>query len=499
MRSGPGAAVLLALSLLGPASAWASNGPMPTTVGTKGPVAMPVDGDGQTMFRMPSSIGWSLDHQLDVDLFLVYVDAKMRNAQNDFHEGSTNFGGSIGVVLAPGRPDWDAPASGAPPSAADEWLSRFTIGLGVYPDIAGGAGEDDRVRYTTFPETVKLEKSISFLTTALNLTFRPTDWLSVGVGLHLIYASVEFRTPVGGSSTPLAGSPTINGVPIPGDPTYADFLGLFASDGASDPTTYFDGELTALQFSANVSISLRPFDRLGLAFSYRDRSWAPMPFEGEAEVSAERTFERALGPLDPALQDLFLATLPRRGQDGYVAKYDAELRSMHVPRQVRMSLALWPFDRLVVAAEVAWIEWHRAFGAARVTLEGGSNQDINFVSGSSRIDTRLDTRWRNTWVFSLYAAYGLTDDVTLRLGLSYGESPFNVGRQENTPTAGYVNTNVSAGVGWRITESLELNGLLEYAPSASQDSDGEAQSLTAQFTTYTSSQLFAHLGLSWRF
>lgn len=498
MRSGHGAVVLLALSLLAPASAWASNGPMPTTVGTKGPVAMPVDGDGQTMFRMPSSIGWSLDHQLDVDLFLVYTDAKMRNAQNDFHEGSTSFGGSIGVVFAPGRPDWDAPADGAA-HATPAWLSRFTVGFGVYPDIAGGAGEDDRVRYTTFPETVKVEKSISFLTSALNLTFRPTDWLALGVGLHLIYATVDFRTPVGGNSTPLEGSPTINGVPIPGNPTYADFLGLFASDGASDPTTYFDGELAAIQFSATLSISLRPFDRLGLAFSYRDRSWAPRPFEGEAEISAERTFDNALAGLDPALRDLFLATLPRRGQDGFTATYDAELRSMHVPRQVRLSMAFWPFDRLLLAAEVAWIEWHRAFGLARVTLEDGSNQDINFVSGSSRIDTRLDTRWRNTWVFSLYAAYGLTDALTLRVGFSYGESPFNVGRQENTPTAGYVNTNLSAGLGWWVTDSLELNALLEYSPAASQDSDGEAQSLTGQFTTYTSSQVFVHLGLSWRF
>lgn len=498
MRSGALAAVILALSLLGPAAARASNGPMPTTVGTKGPVSLPVDGDGQSMFRMPSSIAWSLDHRLDVDLFAVYTDARMRNFQNDFHEGSTSFGGSVGVVFAPGRPDWDAPP-GAASTPGPAWLQRFTIGFGVYPDIAGGAGEDDRVRFTTFPETVKIEKSISFLTAALNLTFRATDWLAFGVGLHLIYATVDFRTAVGGSSTPLAGSPTINGVPIPGNPTYADFLGLFASDGATDPTTYFDGELSAIQFSANLSVSLRPFDRLGVGLSYRDRSWAPMPFEGEAEISAERTFEQALGGLDPTLQALFLATLPRGGQDGYVAEYDAELRSMHVPRQVRMSVAFWPLDRLVLGAEVAWIEWHRAFGVARVSLEDGSNTDINFVSGSSRIDTRLDTRWRNTWVFSVYAAFGLTDSLTLRLGLAYGESPFNVGRQENTPTAGFVSTNLSAGVGWWITDSIELNGLLEYSPPATQRSDGEAQSLTGQYTTYTSSQLFVHLGVSLRF
>src|SRR5690606_29520550 len=172
-------------------------------------------------------------------------------------------------------------------------------------------------------------------------------WLSVGVGLHLIYASVGIRTTVGGNSTPLEGSPTINGVPIPGDPTYADFLGLFASDGATDPTTYFVGDLSCVQFSATLSLSLRPFDRLGIGLAYRERSWAPFPFEGKAEIRGERTFDNALGGLDPTLQALFLATLPRGGQDGYTGEYDAELRSMHVPRQVRLSVAFWPLERLL--------------------------------------------------------------------------------------------------------------------------------------------------------
>src|SRR5690606_18454660 len=133
-------AAILVLTLLAPATARASNGPMVSTVGTKGPVSMPVDGDGQHMFRMPSSIGWSVEHQIDLDAFLVYTDAEMRNTQNDFHEGSTSFGASLGVVLAPGRPDWDAPPDAA--STTPAWLSRFTLGLGVYPDLAGGAGED---------------------------------------------------------------------------------------------------------------------------------------------------------------------------------------------------------------------------------------------------------------------------------------------------------------------------------------------------------------------
>ncbi len=57
-RSAFAVAVLPLLALLATGSASeAANGPMPSTVGTRGPIAMPMDGDGQTMFRMPSGIG----------------------------------------------------------------------------------------------------------------------------------------------------------------------------------------------------------------------------------------------------------------------------------------------------------------------------------------------------------------------------------------------------------------------------------------------------------
>lgn len=493
---------VLALALLG-TCARASNGPMPSTVGTKGPVAMPVDGDGQTMFRMPSSIGWSFDHRIDLDLFLVYTHSEMRNSQNDFDEGYSTFGGSLGFVLAPGRPeltDGEEELTDATSAVVEEsLLSRFTLGLGVYPDIAGGGGPKDKVRLTTYPESIGVRKSLSFITAALNLTFRPTRWLGLGVGLHAISAEIDNGSLVGGNSTPLEGSPTINGVPFPGNPTYADFLGLFASDGATDPTSYFDAELSTVQFSATLSLSLRPFDALGIGFSYRERSWAPMPFEGTAKISATRTFENALGGLTPAVRDLFLQTLPDGGAQGFVSRYDAELEGIHVPRQVRLSAALWPTDRLLIAAEVAWIEWHRAFGTANVRLKKGSNDDLNFVVGGSEINTRQDTRWRNTWIVSAYAAFGVTETLTARLGVTWGESPLNEDRQDNVPSAGYVSTTLSAGVGWRLSDSVELNLLIEYAPPTSRKSDDSAQSLTAKNTTYTSDQLFTHVGVAWRF
>ena len=37
----------------------------------------------------------------------------------------------------------------------------------------------------------------------------------------------------------------------------------------------------------------------------------------------------------------------------------------------------------------------------------------------------LLSRWRNRFVGSLYVAFGVTDDLTLRVGVNHMASPFN--------------------------------------------------------------------------
>ena len=488
---------LLALTLIGllAAPASASNGPTPVTIGTKGPVSLPVFGDGQSMFRMPSSIAWNLDDQIDLDLFVFRAELSMRNSLNDYDRGYYSFGASGGVVLTPGRPDIDAPDE----AWADYSEARkVTVGFGVYPDMAGGSGERDKVRLTTYPETVATQKSILFVTSQLNVAYTPAKWIAFGLGLQVIAAQLELRTLVGGGSTPLEGSPTINGVPIPGNPTYGDFLGLFASDQGSDPSTFFSSDLSTVQFGAIASVSLRPHERFGLGLSYRPRSWAPFDFEGKAKIDATRTFEDALGGLSQPIQDLFLQTLPDQGQFGFVSEYDVRLRGIHVPQQVRLSAAFWPKDWLVLGFEVAWIEWHRAFRATSIKLNDGSNRDLSFVIGSDRIDSTMNTRWRNQWVYSGYLAVGVTDALTLRLGFSYGEIPFNEDLQGVAPSAGFTSTHLSVGGGYRIGP-VDLMVLVEHAFHDSKRAGLNTEAVTAQRTRYASKQTFVHFGVSYRF
>lgn len=458
-------------------------------------MSLPTGSDAWGIFRMPSGMAWNLDHRVDLHAFVFHGDVAMRNPLNDYSKSSTSFAGSAGVIFAPGRPVDTDPVEGEAVVVSPGALQRFTFGFGIYPDMGGGG--DTTVRYTTYPQGVKVNSSIQFITAAFNISYAPTEWFAVGLGLHAIYGSLDTVSLVGGSSTPLNGSPTINGVAIPGNPSYADFLNLFASDGATDPTTLFETELSTVQFSAVISFTLRPTDWFAVGFSYRDRSWDPMGFEGDASIDATTTFAEAIGGLDPVLRDLFLATLPDGGNNGFVADYDVEIRGVFVPRQVRMSMVFRPHDRVLLATELTWIEWHRAFKKSSVSLTNGNNTDLNFVIGSTSLNSTTKRRWRSTWTLSLYSAVAVTDDLTLRAGCSFQRNLVNADTAGGAPQGGISSHMVSFGAGYWLG-NWEFSALVEHGFHTS-DRARNAEGLLASQSYYSGKQWFFHFGASYLF
>jgi hypothetical protein len=459
-------------------------------VGPKGPVSLPVAGDGMTMFRMPSSIGWLEGQRIDLDAFLYRSVGRVRNSLNrhtlDASTPAGNIGAAFNVRQLLGVDDDDRPSR-------DEVGVFF--GIGEYVHLAGG-GTPAKLYSTTFPEGKKTTVGLTFLTTALNVAVRPVEWLSLGAGFHFTYATVTIETLIGGSSTTLNGSPQVLGVPLPGNPTYADFLKIFASDQATDPTTFVQADLRSFQLGGTASVSLSPLDQLGLGFAYAPQSYA-MDFEGAARVDATRTFDAALGGLSPGVKSLFLGTLPNGGGQGFIGKYDMKLSGLRVPQNVRANVAVWPIDRVLVAFEVAWYEWHRAV-RAKTHLTGGSNRDLNHVIGSDEVQSTIKFNWHNQWVFSVQTAVlAIEDLLVIRGGLNYGKSPINANYIGNGPNSGLVDWNASLGAGVFLGP-VEISILAEHGFHNHAHAP-RSEALTTKNGYYSSQQFFLHLGASVKF
>ncbi|MCO5169871.1 MAG: outer membrane protein transport protein [Planctomycetes bacterium] len=468
-----------ALLLLAAPSARASDGPAPAFFGARGPVALPAGGDPQTAYRMPSGVGWALENQIDLDLFFVYFAATARNSLNDVDKSGGGAGMSFGAVFVP---DVDVPVR---------------LHVGFYPDQGALAPSRTRVRYTTFPDKVGLKVDSVFFAAATSIVVAPTSWFSLGASFHVIptYSRQLLLLGGGGQRLELAGSPQINGVSLPGNPTYADFLDLVPND-ATDPTLFYDSRAYGLHLSGLVSVTFAPVPDLAIGLAYRPRSLEVVPLTGEAKIDAGRTLDSALSSLDPSLQALFLATLPNGGTRGFEADYDLKQEGPYVPQSVRLSLAWWPTERLLLAGEVAWTEWHRAFKGAKVTLTDGSNEDFNFVVGGDRVVVKAQTRWKNRWTASTQVAFRVTPDLTLRAGAHWGVSPLNPDPVGSIGTPAFACTSVMGGGGIQLTEDVQLNVLLEWVFRARARSGSNTGAVTTDHTRYTSDQVNLHLGLS---
>lgn len=478
-----------------PQASFATNGPLLTTLGTKGPVNLPADGDAFTAYRMPSSMGWAYNNRFDLDLFLFYSRSTLQNSLNDYTATGTAFGGGLGLIFAPGRPGFDAPD--------EDWkdyssANKFTFSIGEFVEIGGGGGTS-QIRSQEFPETFGVGTGVQFLATAVSMAYTPTEWLSFGIGLHFYYATLDVTTVSGaaGGST-LSGSPTIDGVPIPGNPTYADFLDIFGNDADSDPNTILKTELSSFQLGAIFSISVKPTDYIAFGFSYKPRS-TKSTFEGDAELDATRTFQGAVGDLPQIIQDIFFGTLPNGGGNGFNSPAEIEIENLTVPRQIRGSVSFRPMQNLVLGFEVAWIEWHRSFRVVKVRVKNIQNEDISFVIGDNKVDTTIRLRFHNSWLFAGYAAYGITPDLTVRAGFVYGETPINKDETGNSPNPAFVNATASVGVGYWVLPNLEVSTLVEFSFSREVRGDGSDRTATGKFNRYSSDQAIAHLGISYHF
>src|SRR4029077_14248530 len=96
--------------------------------------------------------------------------------------------------------------------------------------------------------------------------------------------------------------------------------------------------------------------------------------------------------------------------------------------------------------QVDWINWSDAFKTLPVTLRNGNNAIVNSVVGASNQD-RIPLNWRDEFVYRAGLEYSVTENLSLRAGYAYGQSP--VPDSTLTPmTAAIMEHTISAGAGY---------------------------------------------------
>ncbi len=125
--------------------------------------------------------------------------------------------------------------------------------------------------------------------------------------------------------------------------------------------------------------------------------------------------------------------------------YDADVRNVF-PQEVSLGTS-WKFHpQWRAAVQLDWINWANAFRTLPVGLHGGTGPAASVLGPD--IQDNVPLNWSDEWVYRVGLEYYVTENLSLRVGYSYGNSP--VPSSTLTPmTAAIMEHTVTAGAGYR--------------------------------------------------
>jgi long-chain fatty acid transport protein len=162
--------------------------------------------------------------------------------------------------------------------------------------------------------------------------------------------------------------------------------------------------------------------------------------------------------------------------------YDATVKNTF-PQEVRAGVS-WKFQpQWRLALQMDWIDWADAFHDLPLSFSNGTSPGVNAALGSS-FNESIPLNWKSEFVYRAGVEYNATENLVLRVGYCYGNSP--VPSATLTPlTAAIMQQTITTGIGYHwdrysidaayqyyfpTTQNIGTSGLLsgEYSNSSIQ-------------------------------
>ncbi len=213
----------------------------------------------------------------------------------------------------------------------------------------------------------------SLITLSLNpvVSYRVTDWLSIGGGMSVVGGFFSSQTAINNP-----------------DPRLGD--------------GEFKLKSTAVSFGGNVGVLVEPIRGTRLGVTYR----SPVNLHFNDIIDEVRNLGAGL--------NLIVDILGRRFDVPRGSKVDITLTN---PQEMMFSVYHDLTPTLAIMGNFGWQNW-KAFGNANVTIHGGST-----------IDTSTDLHFSNTYHWAIGAMYRVAPPWLLTAGFAYDTSPVDEDRR----------------------------------------------------------------------
>lgn len=247
-----------------------------------------------------------------------------------------------------------------------------------------------------------LDSDLTTINVNPTVAYRVRDWLSIGAGLQIQYADAELSNAVDFGAIGAAQG-------IPGAaPGTADGLGEVSGDD--------------IGFGGTLGVLIEPSDTTRIGLSYR--SQVAHELEGDADFSGGGAVRQALA--------------------GGGAFTDTSVQAdLTTPDQASIGVYQEITPQWAVMGELQWTDWSD-FDSLRIQFD------------DSTPDSVTEEAWNDTMFVAVGATYRPRDDLALRLGVAYDESPIpDATRTPRIP--GSDRTWLSLGAEWTPMSFLTLN------------------------------------------
>ena len=124
------------------------------------------------------------------------------------------------------------------------------------------------------------------------------------------------------------------------------------------------------------------------------------------------------------------------------------------PSELALGTSYKLTEKLLLAADIKFIDWSNAMESMDIKLEDGKDQSIP-----------LD--WKDQIVYAIGLEYSATEKIKLRAGYNYGANP--IPSATVMPLLSLITEHhITMGIGYKYSENLTVNGSFEYAFDNSQ-------------------------------
>lgn len=285
-------------------------------------------------------------------------------------------------------------------------LEQLPITLGIGSFVRGGAGYEYPNLTTAFGTQDSLKSTLGILQLAPGFGYQVTDTLSLGLTLLGTYSVIDQEV-----------FPNTSVVDA------ADAMGTFFGFKLDD--------MSAIGFAVKLGTSYRVNEWLKLGIAYTTA--ADLDFDG-GELVSNQTAAGA----------------------GRVTYRDVTLQGLRTPRELVLGAAIEPTERLLVAFDLAWLNWANALSESQLIAR---NPDNPTVSPKLILTSNID--WRDQFVVAVGGAYELTPSWIVRMGYNYGRDPTNSATLDPF-LAAITEHHVTAGAGYHFNASWRVEAAIAY-------------------------------------